>query len=166
MGQTYARLIGLAMTLLGIWIVAINLIEGSYSGGIWVWVLGSGALGAIGGVLYLMSFDGPDRFRTGRTRLAGWLGMLVLALLPWSFTFLVVPMVVLAIPTLIAKPEKAGVQVTLGGKVFTLVRSGNRIRVLRDMGDDMRVEVVGNSADSDTLLRLAEEIGRGTGRNR
>ncbi len=154
------------MTLLGIWIVAINLIEGSYSGTTSVWVLGAGTLGAVGGVLYLMSFDGPDRFRTRSTRLSGWLGMLVLALLPWSFTFLVVPMVVLTIPTLFATPDKAGVQVTLGGEVFTIVRSGNQIRVLRDIGYDMRVEVVGKSADSDTLLRLAEEIGRGTGRNR
>jgi hypothetical protein len=109
LGHAPARFVGLTMTLLGSWVVVINLIEDSYTGGTLVWILASGALGAVGGLLYLVSFDGPDQFRTRWTRYSGWLGMLVLALLPWSFTFLVLPMVLLTVPTLIDKPDKARV---------------------------------------------------------
>jgi hypothetical protein len=104
LGRTLARLVGLVMILLGTWLVIINLIEVSYSGWILVWILISGALGAVGGFLYLASFDGPDLFRSRWIRFCGWLGMFVLALFPWSFTFLILPMVLLTSVTLIFKP--------------------------------------------------------------
>jgi hypothetical protein len=160
LGQTLARFAGVAMTILGVWVLTINLIEDSYSGGTRVWILASGALGAAGGLLYLLSFDGPDRFRTRLTRLSGWVGMLVLALLPWSFTFLVLPMVVLTIPTLLVRPDKGSEEVTRDGSVFTLIRGANETRVLKDLGDGVRVEVVSSSVDSETLLRIADDISR------
>jgi len=148
------------MTMLGVWVLAINLIEDSYSGVIRVWILASGGLGAAGGLLYLLSFDGPDRFRTRWIRLSGWVGMLVLALLPWSFTFLVLPMVLLTIPTLLVRPDKGSEEVTRDGGVVTLIRTGHETRVLKDLGDGVRVEVVSNSVDSETLLRIADDISR------
>lgn len=157
-GQTLPRFVGLAMTILGVWVFAINLIEDSYTGGTRVWILASGALGAAGGLLYLLSFDGPDRFRTQWTRLSGWVGMLVLALLPWSFTFLVFPMVLLTISTLLALPDRGSEEVNRGGRVLTVIRGGNETRVLKDLGDGVRVEVVSSSADPETLLRIAEGI--------
>jgi hypothetical protein len=154
------------MTILGVWVFAINLIEDSYSGETLRWILASGGLGAVGGLLYLLSFDGPDSLRTRWIRISGWIGMLVLAVLPWSFSFLVLPMFALTIPTLFWQPEFGRVEVVRGGNVFTLIRDGNETRVLKDMGNGVRVEVASRSVDAETLLGIAEEISRDTTRNR
>lgn len=100
LGRAFYRLIGLAVTLLGAWVLFINLVDVSYSGWVLVWILSAGLLGAIGGVLFLLSFDGPPRARTRQVRLLGWLGMLFLALLPWSFQFVMLPLVLLTLPAL------------------------------------------------------------------
>lgn len=91
--------------------------------------------------------------------------MLVLALLPWSFTFLVLPMVLLTIPTLFVQPDMGREDVTRDGRVFTLIRDGNETRVLKDIGNNVRVEVVSGSVDTETLLSIAEGISRDTTRN-
>lgn len=166
MGQTYARFVGLVMTILGVWVFAINVIEDSYSGGTLRWILASGALGAVGGVLYLLSFDGPDPLRTRWVRVSGWIGMLVLAVLPWSFTFLVLPMFALTIPTLFWQPEIGREEVARGDRRFTVIRDGTETRVLTDMGNDVRVEVVSRSVDTESLLSIVEDISRDTTRNR
>ncbi len=100
--RAFARFVGLLFTLLGGWIFAVNIFDDSYSGAVLAWIIFAGASGAIGGVVYLLSFDGPARFRTLKVRLSGWLGMLILGLLPWSFAFLMIPLVLLQIPTLFA----------------------------------------------------------------
>lgn len=92
------------MTILGAWILVLNLTQDS-QGEALGWILTSGALGAVGGVVYLLSFDGPDRLRSRWVRVSGWIGMLALAVLPWSFMFLVVPMFALTVPTLFWRPE-------------------------------------------------------------
>jgi hypothetical protein len=165
LGQTFARFVGLVMTILGVWVFAINLIEDSYTGGTLRWILASGGLGAVGGVLYLLSFDGPDWVRTRWIRVSGWIGMLALAVLPWSFTFLVLPMFALTVPTLFWQPEMGREEVVRGGSVFTVIRDGNETRVIRDIGNQVRVEVVSRSADAETLLSIAEDISRETTRN-
>jgi hypothetical protein len=105
-GRMFARLVGLSFALVGAWLLLVNLLELSYSGGTLVWILVSGAAGLSGGILYLVSFDGPVRFRTPRVRFAGWLGMFGLALLPSSLSLILVPMVLLAIPSLgLVKPR-------------------------------------------------------------
>ncbi|MBW3666379.1 MAG: hypothetical protein KY394_02165 [Actinobacteria bacterium] len=38
------------------------------------------------GLAYLLSFDGPARFRERRVRVVGWAGMLISVLLPSSLT--------------------------------------------------------------------------------
>lgn len=166
LGPALAPLVGLVMTMLGTWIFVINLIEDSYSGGTRIWILTSAVLGAVGGVLYLLSFDGPDRLRTRWVRLLGWTGMLVLAFVPWSFTFLVFPMLLLTIPTLFTQPDMGREEMVRGGGVFTVIRDGNETRILKDLGDDVRVEVVSRSADTETLLDIAEHMNRDAGRNR
>lgn len=109
LGRTFARLVGLVFALLGMWVLVINLVELSYTGATLAWVLTAGLLGGAGGVFYLLSFDGPDRFRTRGTRMAAWAGMLVLALLPSSLSFILLALVVLASPTLLRSPgEQAG----------------------------------------------------------
>lgn len=78
----------------------INVVEVSYSGWILAWILFSGIAGAVGGVIYLLSFDGPERFRTRRHRFWGWGAMLLAFLLPTSLTLMLVPLVLLLIPSL------------------------------------------------------------------
>lgn len=89
--------------VLGLWILVLNLIEMSYSGAILAWILISGVLGLVGGVLYLLSFDGPDRWRTRRVRIAGWIGMVTLAVLPTSLSIVLLAIVLLVIPTLVPR---------------------------------------------------------------
>lgn len=110
--RAFVRFVGLLFTLLGgwiftvnifAWILAVNMFGDSYSGSVLAWIIFAGASGAVGGVLYLLSFDGPNRFRTRTVRLTGWVGMLVLGLLPWSFGFLMIPLLLLTIPTLSTK---------------------------------------------------------------
>ncbi len=106
--ERFYRLVGLATTIFGLWVVFINLIEVSYSGWILTWILSAGFLGALGGVLFLLSFDGPPRLGTRKMRLFGWLGMLFLAFLPWSFQFVMLPLVLLVLPALITHSEFPG----------------------------------------------------------
>lgn len=104
LGRTLARLVGLVFALLGGWVVLINLLTRSFSGQVLAVILTAGALGAMGGVLYLLSFDGPARFRTRSARMAGWAGMVALALLPSSLSLGLLALVLLVIPTLFARP--------------------------------------------------------------
>ena len=63
-----------------------------------VMVVSVGISGALGGLAYLASFDGPQALRTQRLRLGGWFGMLIATLLPSSLTLMLVPMVLVACP--------------------------------------------------------------------
>jgi hypothetical protein len=64
-------------------------------------VIGFGLVGVVGGVTFLLGWDGPVRFRSSMTRTLGWLGMMFMAFLPWSFTFLFFPLVALSGLTLL-----------------------------------------------------------------
>ena len=63
-------------------------------------VLFAGAVAAAGGTLFLLSLDGPTRFRTMRIR--SWAVILMLSggLLPTSLTLFVVPLTLLMLPSL------------------------------------------------------------------
>lgn len=104
LGWMLARLVALAVLLLGAWIfvtnTAVTLLERRYDE-TWIlaWVLMAGLAGAAGGTIYLLSIDGPARFRTRSWRLWGWGAMLASALLPHSFTFIVLPAVLALLPT-------------------------------------------------------------------
>ncbi len=108
LAQSFYRLVGLAFALLGAWVLFINVLEVSYSGWILVWILSAGFLGALGGVLFLLSFEGPARLRNRQVRLVGWLGILFLALLPWSFQFVMLPLALLLLPALNLRPHVTG----------------------------------------------------------
>ena len=103
--SVFARFVGLLFALLGGWIFAVNIFDDSYSGAVFAWIVIAGASGAIGGALYLLSFDGPPSFGALKVRLSGWVGMLILGLLPWSFAFLMMPLLLLTIPTLLTKGQ-------------------------------------------------------------
>jgi hypothetical protein len=45
-----------------------------------------------------------------------------------------------------------------GDRTFTVVTSDTEIRVLEDVGDDVRIEVVSSDLDADALLRIAQGV--------
>ena len=99
---TYARLVGLMVALLGAWLVSVNVIEhvlgeNTYEPASFLYlVIGLGLTGLVGGVAFLLSWDGPERFRSRAVRVMGWLGMVFMSLLPWTFSFVLFPLVALA----------------------------------------------------------------------
>jgi hypothetical protein len=109
LGWSLARFVGLVFVLAGAWVFFINLIgavtDGSYEGWVLVWILVAGVAGAVGGALFLLSIDGPERFRTRRTRLIGWLVMWGLATLPSALMLVLAPFLVFTIPALVHDPE-------------------------------------------------------------
>ncbi len=104
--RTFGRLVGLTFTILGFWVLIVNVVEQAYAGWVLVWIIGAGLAGTAGGMLYLLSFDGPSRFRNRAARLIGWGGMLFLSVLPTSVTLVLFPLVLLAIPTLFLREDK------------------------------------------------------------
>lgn len=107
-GLSFARLVGLAVMILGALIFIVNIGDRGWDSWILVWILASGLLGAMSGLAFLFSFDGPDRFKSRSVRVLGWLGMLVSVSLPTSLTFILVPMVLLALPTVFIPPRPVG----------------------------------------------------------
>lgn len=110
-GRTFARFVGLMIMILGAWVVIVNAGEaftgtGGYRGWILAWIFCSGLAGAAGGLFYLVSFDGPERFRTTRARLVAWLGMLGGALIPTMILPILVVLVLATSPTLFTAPDR------------------------------------------------------------
>lgn len=105
MGLTFARFVGLAVMILGAWIFILNLVDKGWSDLVLVWILASGLVGAVSGLGFLLSFDGPARFRNRWVRVISWAGMLASVALPTSLTFILVPMVVLVLPTMFIPPK-------------------------------------------------------------
>lgn len=102
MGRIFARFVAGSVALLSGWMFFVNLagIQG-WNPWVLVWILASGLAGAVGGALYLLSLDGPARFRTKRWRIGGWLAMLAAVLLPTNLTMMLVPLVLALIPSLL-----------------------------------------------------------------
>lgn len=96
----FARFVAITVAILGAWIFVINLIQ--LDGGFWilVWVILSGLFGAVGGVLYLLSMDGPTRFQSRGWRILGWSAMLASVVLPTNLALMLIPLVLLLIPSL------------------------------------------------------------------
>lgn len=49
-------------------------------------------------------------------------------------------------------------RVTRGGREFEIYDEGRRIRVTERLADDTRIDVLGDSLDVETLLRVAESV--------
>lgn len=114
MGRTFVRFVAVSVSILGAWMFILNVSASGWEPWTHIWILASGVAGAAGGVLYLLSMDGAPRFRTKRNRMVGWLLMLISVLLPTSLTFMLVPLVLLLIPTLFRVPEAGEEPVTSG----------------------------------------------------
>jgi hypothetical protein len=106
MGLMYARFVAVSVTVLSAWIFVVNLFELRGPGWALAWILSSGLVGAVGGLAYLLSLDGPVRFHTRAHRIGGWVAMLAAVILPTSLTPILIPLVVLLIPTLFGATAK------------------------------------------------------------
>ncbi len=97
--RIFARLTGLVVLLYGAWMFSINLLETVTGSNAYEprWmllvVLGVGLAGAIGGTLFLLSIDGPTKFRTPMNRAIGWIGMFICSALPTSLFYVLLIMV-------------------------------------------------------------------------
>jgi hypothetical protein len=100
MALMFARFVAVSVTLVSGWTFLLNLSDRAFTGWILTWVLASGLVGALGGVAYLLSLDGAERFRSRAWRIGGWVAMLAAVVLPTSLTFMLVPLVVLLVPSL------------------------------------------------------------------
>jgi len=69
-------------------------------------VLGFGVSGAIGGSLFLLSIDGPPKFRTPMIRAIGWVGMLICSALPTSLSYVLLVMVAISAVVLLRPIEQ------------------------------------------------------------
>lgn len=99
-------MVGLMFVLLGVGVVGVNLIDhDDMWGPTFALVLGAGALALIGGVTYLVGIDGGPGFRSRGVRAVGWTLMLLPALLPSTWSIVLIPILLLALPTLFIHRE-------------------------------------------------------------
>lgn len=106
MGRMLARFVGVILVLYGLLLTVANLVEliqgVDYTGPWWLvpWILGTGVAAIAGGTLFILTFDGPDRFAT-----RGWRGLAIVlmfmaAILPSNLAPIVAVLGVLMLPSL------------------------------------------------------------------
>lgn len=115
LGLVLARFVGLAVVLAGAWLFLVNVFLGPRGPQlIYLWILSSGLVGVVSGLFFLFSVDGPARFRSRTIRLLAWLGMVASLAVPhYSVALLLVPLVILALPTFLISPDP-GVEIKSG----------------------------------------------------
>lgn len=106
----YGRFVGIAVLLYGGWIFAGNAViyivsDTEDSPAVALAILAAGLLGFLSALGFLLTFDGPNRWRNTQRRAATWVGMFLCGLLPSSLVVIVLPLVVLAALTILVAPE-------------------------------------------------------------
>ena len=114
MGLMLARFVGLVFVLYGLLVFVGNLIE-LFTGGssetvwwVWAWVLVSGLAALAGGVMFILTFDGPDDWRTRMRRAIAVGLMLIATLLPSQVASIVFVLGILSVPTIWLIPSAEG----------------------------------------------------------
>lgn len=106
MGRMLARFVGVVLVLYGLLLTVANVVEiiqgVDYTGPWWLvpWIIGTGVAAVLGGTLFILTFDGPDRFATRRWRGLALALMFLAAILPTNLTGAVAVLVVLMLPSL------------------------------------------------------------------
>jgi len=119
-----ARVIGIAVLLYSA-VVFLGNIIGAMVGAdidnfeILLLVVGVGAIGLAGSVVFLLSFDGPEAWRTTTRRAVGWIGMMIASLLPTSWLFLIAPVTAIGGLSLLLPPDRS-----TNGRSARALRSG------------------------------------------
>jgi len=106
----YGRFVGITILLYGAWLFGGNVVvymisDTQDSPGVVLLILASGLVGFLSAVGFLLTFDGPPRWRNTKRRAAAWIGMFLCALLPSSFVIIVLPLVVMAALTSLVAPD-------------------------------------------------------------
>jgi len=100
-----ARFVGIAFAMYGAWMffgALAGLIAGGSYDPTWVpWlVMGVCLVGLFGSLTLLLSIDGPARWRNRSRRALGWIGLMILALLPAQAILVMFPLGLLGAFTL------------------------------------------------------------------
>jgi len=110
-----ARLVGIAVLLYSGVIFFGNAI-GAMAGAdydsveIMLLIVGIGAIGLAGSIVFLLSLDGPEAWRTTTRRALGWIGMMIAAVLPTSWLFLIAPVTLLGGLALLIPPDVSAIE--------------------------------------------------------
>ena len=110
-----ARLVGIAVLLYSGVIFFGNAI-GAMAGAdydsveIVLLIVGIGAIGLAGSIVFLLSLDGPEAWRTTTRRALGWIGMMIAAVLPTSWLFLIAPVTLLGGLALLIPPDVSAIE--------------------------------------------------------
>lgn len=114
-----ARFAGVVFVLYGLLVFVGNVIE-LFGGNtdatpwwLWAWVLASGLAAVTGGTMFILTFDGPERWHTRMRRATAVTLMLVATLLPSSVASIVFVFAILSVPTIwLAPPSPTVVSTT------------------------------------------------------
>jgi hypothetical protein len=109
---TFARFLGLTVFLYAAWVFVAsfaNLVAGVAYDPLWTpWViLGIAVVGLSGSIAFLLSFDGPQRWRTRGRRSLGWFGMMFCALLPSQLIVIMAPLTAVGVFSMLIRPDQA-----------------------------------------------------------
>lgn len=110
MGRILARFVGLIFVLYGALLLfgnLIGLIGGTVDAPWWavLWVLSSGAVAMVGGVLFILTFDGPASWRAKRRRVVAVALMMLSSFVPSTVGAITFVFAVLAIPSIWVRAE-------------------------------------------------------------
>ena len=112
LATSLARVIGIAVLLYSCVVFFGNLI-GAIAGAeyddfeILLLIVAVGAIGLAGSVVFLLSFDGSETWRTTTRRAVGWVGMMIASLLPTSWLFLIAPVTAIGGLSLLLPPDRS-----------------------------------------------------------
>ena len=108
---TFARFIGLTVFLYAAWVFVASLanaLAGAVYDPLWTpWLIfGVAVVGLTGSVAFLLSLDGPRRWRTRARRFLGWCGMMFFALLPSQLIVIMAPLTAGGLLALLIRPSE------------------------------------------------------------
>lgn len=107
--STLSRFIGLTVFLWAAWILvngSRDALTGVVYDQLWTpWLMvGIAVVGLVGSVTFLLTFDGPRRWRTRGRRFLGWFGMMFCALLPSQLIVIMAPLTAVGLLALLIPP--------------------------------------------------------------
>ena len=119
MGRMLARFVGVIFVLYGALLFFGNLFT-YFGGGVdapwWAigWVLASGAIAMVGGLGFILTFDGPDSWKSRKRRTAAVALMMLSSFVPSTVGAITFVFAILAIPSIWVRAEEREIAATDG----------------------------------------------------